>query len=89
MITVYLLLLLGVILWKGYFALNRGLRAYRHDITEYASLYEYLLANGASHKQASRPFLLHAMERAFRPLLTQWRLFLILFVLGVLVFLFF
>ncbi len=89
MITAYLLLLLGVILWKGYFALNRGIRSFRHDITTYVSFYEYQIGNGASHKQACRPFLLHALERALKPLLSQWRLFLILAVLGVLVFLFF
>ncbi len=89
MITAYLLLLLGVILWKGYFALNRGIRSYQHDLTAYASFYEYQIGNGASHKQACRPFLLHALERALKPLLSQWRLFLILAILGVLVFLFF
>ncbi len=87
MITAYLLLLLIVILWKGYHATKRGIKAYRQDFAEYVSFYEYKLGNGASHRQACRPFLLHALDRAFSPIISQWRLFLLLLVLGILVFL--
>jgi len=87
MITAYLLLLLIVILWKGYHAVRRGVKAYRQDLSEYASFYEYQIGNGVSHRKACRPFLHHALERAFSPLISQWRLFLLLLVLGILVFL--
>ncbi len=86
MITAYVIVLLVVILWKGYYAWKRGVRSYRHDQIKYASFYEYKIGNGATHRQACRPFLLHALDRAFTPLLSQWRLFLLLAVLGVFVF---
>ena len=85
MIKAYLLILLAVILWKGCYVWKRGMRVYRQDRHDHNSLYEYLLGNGATHSEAIRPFVNHALVRAFKPLLGQWRLFLILVVLGLLV----
>ena len=76
MMKAYLVILLAVILWKGYYVWKRGMRVYRQDRHDHNSLYEYL---------AIRPFVNHALVRAFKPLLGQWRLFLILVVLGLLV----
>ncbi len=86
MISAYILILIAVILWKGFFACKRGVKTYHSDCYEHESLYEYLLANGASEFKARQPFLKHAIERALKPLLVQWRLFLLLLALGILVF---
>ena len=85
MITAYILLVVAVVVWKGYYAFRRGLRAYRRDRHDHQSLYEYLLGNGATQMEALRPFLTHAFIRAVKPLRTQWRLLVILVVLGLLV----
>ncbi len=74
----YLLVVLSVLLWKAYYAWLRGVNTYVKDRRDHNSLFEYLLGNGATEKEALRPFLLHALDRAFRPLLSQWRLLLIL-----------
>ena len=88
MMKLYLLLLLTIVLWKGYWAWKRGRRTYLKDRQDHDSLREYLLGNGATVWEARRPFFNHALERALTPLLSQWRLFLFLVVLGVLIFLF-
>ena len=88
MIRLYLLLLLAIVLWKGYWAWRRGMRTYLKDRQDHDSLREYLLGNGATAWEARRPFINHAMERALTPLLSQWRLFLFIGMLGVLIFLF-
>ena len=88
MIKAYLLLLLAVVLWKGFWAWKRGMCTYRKDRHDYDSLREYLLGNGATEWETRRPFFRHAMARALKPLLSQWRLFLILGVVGMLIFLF-
>jgi hypothetical protein len=87
MIKLYLLFLLGIVLWKGFWAWKRGMRTYLKDRQDHDSLREYLLGNGATEWEARRPFINHALVRALNPLLSQWRLFLILGVLGVLIFL--
>ena len=88
MITAYVILVLAVVLWKGYFAWKRGMRTYRRDLQEHDSLREYLLGNGASKRESVRPFVNHAVARALKPLCTQWRLLLILVAMGLLVALF-
>ena len=88
MITAYVILVLAVVLWKGYFAWKRGMRTYRRDLQEHDSLREYLLGNGASKRESLRPFVNHAVARALKPLCTQWRLLLILVAMGLLVALF-
>lgn len=88
MIRLYLILLLAIVVWKGFWAWKRGMSAYRKDRHDHDSLREYLLGNGATTWEARRPFIRHAMVRALKPLLPQWRLFLFLLVLGVLIFLF-
>ena len=88
MIIAYVILVLAVVLWKGYFAWKRGMRTYRRDLQEHDSLREYLLGNGASKRESLRPFVNHAAARALKPLCTQWRLLLILVVMGLLVALF-
>jgi hypothetical protein len=85
MITAYVILVLAVVLWKGYFAWKRGMRTYRRDLQEHDSLREYLLGNGASKRESVRPFVNHAVARALKPLCSQWRLLLILAVMGLLV----
>ncbi len=88
MIIAYVILVLAVVLWKGYFAWKRGMRTYRRDLQEHDSLREYLLGNGASKRESVRPFVNHAVARALKPLCTQWRLLLILVAMGLLVALF-
>lgn len=88
MISAYILLVLAVIVWKGYYVWKRGTKTYRRDRQEHDSLREYLLGNGATRFESLRPFLSHALVRAFKPLCAQWRLWLILVVLGLLVMLF-
>lgn len=85
MITAYVILVLAVVLWKGYFAWKRGMRTYRRDLQEHDSLREYLLGNGASKRESVRPFVNHAVARALKPLCSQWRLLVILAVMGLLV----
>lgn len=85
MITAYVILVLAVVLWKGYIAWKRGMRTYRRDLQEHDSLREYLLGNGASKRESVRPFVNHAVARALKPLCSQWRLLLILAVMGLLV----
>ena len=85
MITADVILVLAVVLWKGYFAWKRGMRTYRRDLQEHDSLREYLLGNGASKRESVRPFVNHAVARALKPLCSQWRLLLILVVMGLLV----
>jgi hypothetical protein len=85
MITAYVILVLAVVLWKGYFAWKRGMKTYRRDLQEHDSLREYLLGNGASKRESVRPFVNHAVARALKPLCSQWRLLLILAVMGLLV----
>ena len=79
MMTAYLVLLLAVVAWKGYLACRHNDRL-MHD-----SLREYLLGNGATTWQSLWPFYRHALQRAFLPLLSMWRLWLLLLLLGVLV----
>lgn len=85
MTTAYVILVLAVVLWKGYIAWKRGMRTYRRDLQEHDSLREYLLGNGASKRESVRPFVNHAVARALKPLCSQWRLLLILVVMGLLV----
>lgn len=87
--TLYLIIVLCLLVWKGYYAWHRGRRAYSADMERYRSFYEYLLGNGATHRQARRPFFRHAVARAVLPMLRQWRLWLIVAVVGVLVMLIF
>ena len=82
--TVYILAVLAVLVRKAWFAWLRGWTTYCSDRTEHDSLREYLLANGATDRQALRPFVRHAIERSFRPLTGQWRLLLILLVAALL-----
>jgi hypothetical protein len=83
MMTFYIIVLLAVVLWKGSYAFERGVRTYRKDRQQHDSLRGYLLGNGASKRQSLWPFYRHALQRAFLPLLSQWRLLLVLVLLGV------
>ena len=85
MSTFYVIILLAVLAWKGYFALKRGIKTWRLDRRQHDSLREYLLGNGATEWQSLWPFYRHALQRALLPLLSMWRLWLILLVLGLLV----
>ena len=83
--TFYIIVVLAVLAWKGYYACGRGMRTYRNDRQQHDSLREYLLANGATVHQSVWPFWRHALLRASLPMLSQWRLWLILLLLGLLV----
>ncbi|MBE6260401.1 MAG: hypothetical protein E7107_06185 [Prevotella sp.] len=85
--TLYLIILLGLVAWKGYQAFLRGRNAYRKDVEQYWSLREYLLGNGATEAEARQPFLPRALRRAYQPLMKQWRLWAIVAAVGLLVFL--
>ena len=82
---IYLLLVLALVGWKGWHAWLRGRSAYQQDIQYHGSLLEYMLGNGATDWQSRRPFLRHALQRAFIPMARQWRFWLALIGLGVLV----
>jgi hypothetical protein len=85
MMTVYLILLAALVGWKGWKAWRRGRRQWLRDMTDYRGLWEYLLANGTPEREARRIFLRRAWLRAYRPLLRQWRLWLVVAVIGVVV----
>ena len=83
----YLIILIALVAWKGYYAWLRGRNSYRKDMEQYQSLREYLLGNGATEGEARRPFLKRALRRAYQPLLRQWRLWAVVAAVGLLVFL--
>ena len=85
MMTLYLIILFAVVVWKGYYAAMRAVKTYRKDRLEHDSLREYLLGNGATRWQSEWPFYRHALQRAVVPLKSQWRLWLAMLVLGLLV----
>ena len=83
----YLILLLALVGWKGYYAWRRGRRQWTQDMQQYQSLLEYQLGNGATLKEARKPFIRRALRRAFMPMVKQWRLWAIVAAVGLLVFL--
>jgi hypothetical protein len=83
----YLIILIALVAWKGYYAWLRGRNSYRKDMEQYQSLREYLLGNGSTEGGARRPFLKRALRRAYQPLLRQWRLWAVVAAVGLLVFL--
>lgn len=85
MLTFYLLLVLAVVVWKGYYASLRAINSYQQDRQHHDSLREYLVANGATPFQSLWPFYRHALQRAIIPMSAQWRLWGGLLLLGVLV----
>lgn len=85
MIPSFLILVLAVVVWKGYYAFLRARNSYRLDRQQHDSLREYLLANGATPFQSLWPFYRHALQRAFVPMAAQWRLWGALLLIGVLV----
>lgn len=85
--TVYLILLLALVGWKGWHAWLRGRRQWTRDMQQYQSLWEYLLGNGATIHEVRKPFLKRALRRAFIPVLRQWRLWAVVAAIGLLVFL--
>ena len=87
--TAYFILLLALVGWKGYYAWLRGRRQWTQDMQQYQSLLEYLLGNGATLKEARKPFINRALRRAFKPMLKQWRLWAIVAVMGILIWLIF
>ena len=83
--TIFLsILILALVSWKGYYTWKRGINTWRRDRREHDSLREYLLGNGASEREALRPFVNHALQRAFQPLMGQWKLMIVLAVLVIL-----
>ena len=82
MIISYLIIILAVVVWKGYYASLRAVKSYRYDREQHDSLREYLLANGATPFQSLWPFYRHALQRAFLPMAAQWRLWGGLLLLG-------
>ena len=87
--TAYLILLLALVGWKGYYAWLRGRRQWSQDMQQYQSLWEYLLGNGATLREARKPFIRRALSRAFVPMMKQWRLWAIVAVIGILIWIIF
>ena len=87
--TLYLIILLGLVAWKGWLAFARGRRQWMSDMAQYRSLREYLLGNGATMADARRPFVKRALLRAMKPMAKQWRLWAIVVVVGVLIWIIF
>ena len=85
----YLIILIGLLAWKGYYAWLRGRNAYRKDTQQYQTLHEYLLANGATEAEARQPFMKRALRRACQPLLKQWRLWAVVAAIGIMIWIFF
>jgi hypothetical protein len=56
MIISYLIIVLAVVAWKGYYAGLRAMKSYKQDREQHDSLREYLLANGATPFQSMCPF---------------------------------
>ena len=56
---------------------------------QYQSLWEYLLANGATLQEARKPFIKRALSRAFVPMMKQWRLWAVVAVIGILIWIIF
>lgn len=79
-----LIIIFALLSWKGYHAWRRGRNVYVKERQQYESLWEYLVANGATPAQARRPFLERALKRAIVPLLRQWRFWLVIAVLTLL-----
>ena len=86
MMVAYLVLVLLLVAWKGYYVWLRWHNSYRKDMEQYRSLWEYLLGNGATLSEARRPFLKRALRRALMPVVRQWRLWAIVAAIGILVF---
>ena len=87
--TVYLILLFALVSWKGWHAWLRGRRQWMQDMQQYQSLWEYLLGNGATLREAKRPFMRRALRRSLKPIAKQWRLWTIVAIVGVLIWLIF
>ena len=83
--TVYVILVLALVGWKGWHAWLRGRKSWHQDMQQYQSLWEYLLGNGATLAEARRPFLRRALRQAFIPMLKQWRLWTIVAAVGILI----
>ena len=82
MMLFYIIVVVAVLVWKGYYATLRAMNTYRQDRQNHDSLREYLLANGATPFQSMCPFYRHALQRAFIPMAAQWRLWGGLLLLG-------
>ena len=52
MMKAYLIIILALVGWKGWHAWQRGRRQWTQDMVQYQSLWEYLLGNGATLKEA-------------------------------------
>ena len=87
--TLYLIILLGLVAWKGWLTFARGRRQWMSDMAQYRGLREYLLGNGATMADARRPFVKRALLRAMKPMAKQWRLWAIVVVVGVLIWIIF
>ena len=87
--TLYLIILLVLVAWKGWLAFARGRRQWTSDVAQYRGLREYLLGNGATMADARRPFVKRALLRAMKPMAKQWRLWAIVVVVGVLIWIIF
>jgi hypothetical protein len=87
--TLYLIILLGLVAWKGWLAFGRGRRQWMSDMVQYRGLQEYLLGNGATVADARRLFVKRALLRAVKPMAKQWRLWAIVAVVGVLIWIIF
>jgi len=83
--TVYLILLVALVGWKGYYAWLRGRKQWLQDQQQYQTLCEYLLGNGETCRQLRHLFLKRAVVRALKPLQKQWRLWAVVVAVGILI----
>ncbi len=65
---------------EALFVCRRGITTYVLECRTHKELYEYLRGNGASQREALRPFLTKAITRAFAPVLSQLLLVGLVFV---------
>ena len=79
--TVLIIILVALLAWKGYYAWRRGRNTYVRERQEYQSLWEYLEGNGTPERQVRRMFLKRALRRALKPWLMQWRYWLLVAVM--------
>ena len=73
MMLFYIIVVVAVLVWKGYYATLRAMNTYRQDRKNHDSLREYLLGNGATQWQS------------LQPMFKQWQLWLALLLLGIVV----
>ena len=71
-IECYMLPLAGMLLGAMIETNSAALATYHSGLQHHGQLYEYLLGNGANHREATTYFLRRALQSAMTPLLHRW-----------------